>query len=212
MRLRTLLLILAVAAVAALAYLNQAEVLRTSPLNLGWTQVQVPLVLALLGLLALAVLVSLATGASQRGRHHAREQELTQHLQHQRELADRAEASRFTDLRQTLDTHMKDSRQRENGLSAAMEQTLMRHQRESRNQFEGLQRALASRLGEMEARLDARLDALSPGRNGWTASGPAAAATQETGQAASWAEPPEATASLREQPPVPQAPARVAPR
>ncbi len=137
------------------------------------------------------MLVSLASGAALRARHHQREQELAQNLQSQRDLADRAEASRFTDLRQTLDTHLKDTRQRESGISASVEQALMRHQRETRTQLEGLHRAMGSRLGEMEARLEARLDALSPGRNGWTASGPAASATQETGQAATWVEPVE---------------------
>ncbi len=191
MRLRTFFLLLAVAAVAALAYLNRAEVLRPATLDLGWTQVQAPLAAVLLGLLGLAVLVSLASGAALRARHHQREQELAQNLQSQRDLADRAEASRFTDLRQALDTHLKDTRQRENGISASVEQALMRHQRETRTQLEGLHRAMGSRLGEMEARLEARLDALGPGRNGWTSSAPATSATQETGQAATWVEPVE---------------------
>lgn len=212
MRLRTLLLILTAAAVAALASLNGAEVLRPSPLNLGWTAVQVPWVLGLLGTLALVVVISLASGVALRERHHRRERELRQKLELQRELAERAEASRFNDLRQSLDTYLKDARLSENGISAAVAQSMVRHQRETRSQLEGLHRALGSRLGEMEARLEARLEALGPAREGWISSGPAAAATQQTGQAASWAEPSEASVSHLEQQPMPDFPARETPR
>lgn len=191
MRLRAILLILAIAAVGALAYLNRVEVMRPSPLNLGWTQLEAPLGAVLLGLLGMAVLIGLAAGAAQRAQSHRREQALADSLQSQRDLADRAEASRFTDLRQALDAHLRDTKQREAGISASVEQALMRHQRETRTQLEGLHRAMGSRLGEMEARLEARLDGLLPSRGGWTTPAPASAATQETGEAASWVEPAE---------------------
>lgn len=187
MRARTLLLILAAALVAAFALVNREEIMRPSTLNLVWTQVQAPLGLLLLGLLALAVVVSLASGVSLRARHRQEADELAGRLQSQRDLADRAEASRFVDLRQMLDTHLKETKQKDAGLATLMDQGLARHQRETRTQLEGLHRAIGTRLGEMEARLEARLVAESP-RGEWTAA-PSQAATRDTGHPAIWSEP-----------------------
>ncbi len=189
MRLRTVFLVLAAAVVGALALLNATEITRQVPVNLLWVQVEAPLGLVLLGLLATAVAISLSMGATLRARHRHREQELSQAMQTQRDLDYRAEASHFSELRQTLDNLLRDTRQRQADIGGAVEQSLVRHQRETRTQLEGLHRAMGSRLGEMEARLEARLDGIAPSRSGWTSSGPAAAATQGTGESAAWAEP-----------------------
>ncbi len=195
MRARTVLLVLATAAVVVLALLNWPEFTRPSSMNLVWRTVDLPLALVLLGLLALSVVVSLASGAAMRSRHEKQAREQARELQSQRELADRAEASRFLDLRQTLDTHLRESRQRESSVSAGVEQALMRHQRESRTQLEGLHRALTTRMGEMEARLD-NTQRRPPD---WPQS-PAQGATRDTGERAAWqadrpAETPAATAA-----------------
>ena len=189
MRLRTVFLVLTVVVVGALALLNATEITRQVPVNLLWAQVEAPLGLWLLGLLAAAVAISLSAGAKLRGHHRHREQELSQGMQAQRDLTQRVEASHFSELRQTLDNLLRDTRQRDAKLGESVEQALVRHQRETRTQLEGLHRAMGSRLGEMEARLEARLDGIAPSRSGWTSSGPAAAATQGTGESAAWAEP-----------------------
>lgn len=189
MRLRTAYLFLAVAVVAALALLNWTEITRQVPVNLLWIQVEAPLGLAQLAMLAGAVVISLYAGTTLRARHRHREQDLAQGMQAQRDLADRAEASRFNELRQTLDNLLRDTRQQQADFGDSVEQSLVRHQREIRTQLEGLHRGLGSRLGEMEARLEARLDGIAPTRGGWNTSGPAAAATQGTGESAVWAEP-----------------------
>lgn len=189
MRLRTVFLVLTVVVVGALALLNATEITRQVPVNLLWAQVEAPLGLSLLGLLAAAVAISLSAGATLRGHHRHREQELSQGMQAQRDLTQRVEASHFSELRQTLDNLLRDTRQRDAKLGESVEQALVRHQRETRTQLEGLHRAMGSRLGEMEARLEARLDGIAPSRSGWTSSGPAAAATQGTGESAAWAEP-----------------------
>ncbi len=199
MRLRTVFLVLAVAVVGALALLNATEIIRQVPVNLLWVQVEAPLGLVLLGLLATAVAISLSMGTTLRARHRHREQALSQAMQTQRDLDHRAEASHFSELRQTLDNLLRETRQRHDDIGGAVEQSLVRHQRETRTQLEGLHRAMGSRLGEMEARLEARLDGVAPSRSGWTSSGPAAAATQGTGESAVWAEPvtaPEVSSAL----------------
>jgi uncharacterized integral membrane protein len=158
MRLRTVLLVLAAVAVAVFALLNWDEFTRASTLNLGWQSVDAPLGAVMLVLLGVTALVFIATSVATHTRHMM---ELRQHqraLQAQRELAERAEASRFTDLRTQLDSHLRESRQRDLQAASEMEQTVARIQRELRHQLEQLHRALGVRLGEMEARLEARID------------------------------------------------------
>jgi len=154
MRLRTVLLVLTAVAVSVFALLNWEEFMRDSTLRLGWQTVTAPLGAIMLALLGLAALVFIATSVATHTRHMMESRQHQRTLQAQRELAERAEASRFTDLRTQLDTHLRESRQREMQAASEMEQTVARIQRELRNQLEQLQRALGMRLGEMEARLE----------------------------------------------------------
>jgi uncharacterized integral membrane protein len=103
--------------VALFAALNWRVIIAQTTLSLGFAEVQAPLglvLLALLGLLTtlfLLYVVYLQTTVLLETRRHARE------LQAQRELADQAEASRFTELRGFLDTRLSEL---ENSLSASI--------------------------------------------------------------------------------------------
>jgi hypothetical protein len=165
MRLRTVLLVLVAVGVAVFALLNWDEFTRASTLNLGWQSVDLPLGAVMLVLLGVATLVFIATSVATHTRHMMESRQHQRALQAQRELAERAEASRFTDLRTQLDSHLRESRQRDLQAASEMEQTVARIQRELRHQLEQLHRALGMRLGEMEARLDARIE-----RTGYPAS------------------------------------------
>jgi hypothetical protein len=85
-------------------------------------------------------------------------------LQAQRDLAEKAEASRFTDLRQQLDTHLRENRQRESISATEFEKAMVQSQRELRNQLDLINRTLDGRLSELEGRLEARLERLQPAR------------------------------------------------
>jgi len=91
-----------------LAALNWTALSAPAPINLLVTQVQGPLGLVMLGLgavmLALFVLqvVSLQASVLLQNRRQSRE------LTAQRELADKAEASRFTELRQVLGARVRE--------------------------------------------------------------------------------------------------------
>ena len=85
-------------------------------------------------------------------------------LQAQRDLAEKAEASRFTDLRQQLDTHLRENRQRESIVASEFEKAMVQNQRELRSQLDAINRTLDGRLNELESRLDARLERLQPAR------------------------------------------------
>ena len=103
MGLRSILLIVLLALLAAFAALNWAAFTASTSLTLGFTSVQAPLGLVMLALSALLALVflgfafSVRTAALLEGRRQMKE------LQAQRELADKAEASRITRLQQSLE-------------------------------------------------------------------------------------------------------------
>ena len=103
MGLRSILLIVLLALLAAFAALNWAAFTASTSLTLGFSSVQAPLGLVMLALSALLALVflgfafSVRTAALLEGRRQMKE------LQAQRELADKAEASRITRLQQSLE-------------------------------------------------------------------------------------------------------------
>lgn len=104
MNLRSLVLVLVMLAIAALAVLNWRTLMLPTTVSLGLTTVQAPLGLIMLALTGVMALIFLAYVLTLHGsvlmetRRHAKE------MAAQRELADKAEASRFTELRGFLDT------------------------------------------------------------------------------------------------------------
>lgn len=152
MRARLILLVFVILVVAGFAAQNWAEFNRPSSLNIGVTTVEAPLGLILLIVLGLVLLVFIAAAASLRTRSLIESRQHSRALHAQRELADKAEASRFTDLRQMLDSHLRDNR----GANPELDKTLAQHQRELRNQLEQMYHLLTSRLAELERRLDSR--------------------------------------------------------
>ncbi|HSV48526.1 MAG TPA: lipopolysaccharide assembly protein LapA domain-containing protein [Ramlibacter sp.] len=157
MRARVLLLILAIALVGAFAALNWPEFTRTSQMNFGILTMELPLGLVLLSLLGLGLLAYLLGSASMQTRHLLEFRQHTKELQAQRELADKAEASRFTALRQHLDTHLRDGRPQGTVTTTEFERAFVQGQRELRQQLEQMDRVLIARLADIENRLDARL-------------------------------------------------------
>ena len=144
MKLRTLLPLLLLAALAAFAALNWSEFVRPTSLSLLLTTVQAPLGLIMLLLCALLLalflvfVVVLQTSLIVEARRSARE------LQTQRELADQAEASRLTELRGVLEARLDSLEQK---LSASIEQT---------------GNTLAAYIGELEDRFASAPDTKRP--------------------------------------------------
>lgn len=107
MSLRSLFLLLVCAAVVTFVGVNWTEMNQPTDLSLIFTQVRAPLGLVLLSLMALLAALFVGVMAYTQGtvlmetRRHAKE------LAAQRELADKAEASRFTDLRAHLDKEVE---------------------------------------------------------------------------------------------------------
>ena len=168
MRSRLVLLVVAILLVAGFAALNWSEVMRPSPLLFGAFVADAPLGAILLGLLAVAVVAFVLSAGTIRtrslleSRHHYKE------LEAQRLLADKAEASRFTELRQYLDENLRELRERDKVFTTEM-------QRELRAQAETSNRMLAARLNELEHRMETRFE-----RAGWNRGAAAVAPVTHT--------------------------------
>ena len=107
MKTRTLILLVVLVAIATFTMLNWNAFMVPTTLSLGLTAVQAPLGLVMLGFLVfltavfLIFAVYIQASALFEARRHEKE------LQTNRELADKAEASRFTELRAFLDVELK---------------------------------------------------------------------------------------------------------
>jgi len=163
MRARMFILVVAILAVAAFVALNWSEFLRTSPLSFGGAVAEAPLGLIMLGILAVVFAAYIVSGAVSRTQSLLESHQHMKALAHQRELADKAEASRFTDLRQHLDTQLRELRQRDAIAATEFEKAMVGSQRELRTQLEQMSRAMTARITELEHRLEARLERLGTG-------------------------------------------------
>ena len=156
MGLRTGVLLVVVLLIAALAALNWGLLITPTVMSVGFMQITAPFGLIMLGLTLLlsiffvAYIVYLQTTVLLETRRHTKE------MQAQRSLADRAEASRFTELRSFLETqenvHMVRNAERHAALLARVEKletTIKLRSDQSDN-------TLAAHLGQLEDRFDRR--------------------------------------------------------
>jgi DNA anti-recombination protein RmuC len=158
MRARLVILVVAILAVAGFAAQNWPAFMQAQTLNFGILQSSAPLGLIMLVLLGIALVAFLISTAFIRTQSLIEARQHTKALDQQRTLADKAEASRFTDLRQHLDTQLREMRQREGIATAEFEKAMVQAQGEIKAQLELMNRTLSVRLGEFEGHLDARLE------------------------------------------------------
>jgi len=162
MRARLLFIVLAIVLVGGFAAQNWPQVMTTSTLDFGIVRTEASLGGILLGALAITLLVFLVSSAIQESRNLIEWNRHSKALQAQRDLADRAEASRFTDLRQHIDATLRETRQRESITSSEFEKSILQAQRELRAQLDQMNRTLVARLGDLEGRIDGRLHDTRP--------------------------------------------------
>jgi hypothetical protein len=158
MRARLIVLLTAILLVAGFAALNWSEFLRPTPLSFGVFVMDAPLGLILLAILSITLVAFLVSTIHMQTVNLLDTRQHSKELHAQRELADKAEASRFTDLRTHLDAQMKEIHQREVIVATELEKAVAAGQRELRAQLELMNRTLASRLADIENRVDVRVD------------------------------------------------------
>lgn len=162
MSLRSVAIVLALAALAGFAALNWAAFMAPTELSLGFTQVQAPLGIVMLGASALlctlfiVYLLFQQAGALLEARRYAKE------MKAQRELADSAEASRFTELRAFLEA---ETRRLEAQIQAGARETQARVDRLEQalqDKVDESTRTLSAYVGEVEDKIDRTLPAPPP--------------------------------------------------
>lgn len=153
MKLHTFLLLAVLAAIAAFAAMNWGVFIASTELSLGFAKVQMPLGLVMLGLLVfltalfLIFVIYMQTSALLDTRRHSRE------LQANRELADQAEASRFTELHRFLEAELL---KQENLRAELKSETFARFdklEQDLRVFIEQSGNSLAAYIGELEDRI-----------------------------------------------------------
>jgi uncharacterized integral membrane protein len=157
MKFRTLVLILFILLVAGFVALNFDAILAPTTLNFALAEVQAPLGLVLLGMLALLLIVFLLALVYYQTLHLMEVRRVTREVAEQRELADKAEASRFTELRQFLQTELQHTAAREHELSEKMHHKIDRLQTALTEVIEQTGNGLGASIGEMEDRLERQL-------------------------------------------------------
>ena len=158
MRTRTIVLVVAILLVAGFAALNWTEIVRPTPLSFGLMVTNAPLGLILLALLGITLVLFLASSAAMRTQSLLDYRNHQKTLEAQRELADKAEASRFVELRSYMDTHLKEMRERDAIAATEFDKAMLQSRREVQTQMEQMNRMIAARLNELEQRLDSRLN------------------------------------------------------
>jgi energy-coupling factor transporter transmembrane protein EcfT len=152
--LRTLLIVFVLGIVVVFALLNWSVFTAPTILSVGFTTFDAPLGIILLGvigvltLLFLIYLVYLQATALMEARQYSRE------LKNQRELADRAEESRFTELRSSLETELRQVTDQIADSNAAMNTRLDGLAHDLRSAIEQSTNSLSAYIGEIDDRLD----------------------------------------------------------
>jgi uncharacterized integral membrane protein len=154
MSIRTLLLLLVLGLITVFAAANWNSILTPTSLSLLFTTIQAPLGLLMLGFTALLTVMFLLFIAYLQAtllidtRRHTRE------MLAQRELAEQAEASRFTELRNLMEAEMSKLREQATESKTVMGARLDQLERDLRSAVEEAGNSLASYIGEFEDRLD----------------------------------------------------------
>lgn len=146
MKSRIALLVLIIVLIGVLGFFNFPYLAQNVPMSLGFTTVEAPLGLILLGLTALMAIVFIAYVVGMQGawlleaRAHAKE------MAAQRELADKAEASRFTELRMAIESLHQEEERRLMERMDTLESHLHQRAQESDN-------STAAYVGQLEQQL-----------------------------------------------------------
>ncbi|MDD2920030.1 LapA family protein [Rhodoferax sp.] len=155
MRIRSLLLLLVLTLIGAFTALNWNVFLANTTLSFGITTLEAPLGLIMLALLVFMVayclvyVLYLQSNVLMDTRRNAKE------LQANRALADKAEASRFTELRAFLEAGMKQNAEQDKATQQALVARLDALESSLRTSVEQSGNSLSAYIGELEDRLAA---------------------------------------------------------
>lgn len=153
MRLRTSLPLLMLVLVVGLASLNWTLFVQPSSLNLGFMSVDVPLGLVMLALVGVLGAVFIASSLFQQASVLVDMRRSARELHAQRELADKAEASRFTELRSALAAAQQSAQARSEQLSIDLQSRCDRLEATVLAALKQSENSTAASVGELDDRV-----------------------------------------------------------
>jgi len=160
MRFRTLLLIALILVIAGFVALNFDAVMHTTELDLGMAQIQAPLGLVMLGLLVVMFAIFLIALLFFQTSHAIEVRRITKDATEQRHLADKAEASRFNELREYLKVELQKTAERDAILNDKLAQKMDLVRSSLVETIESTGNGLNANLGQIEDRLERQQPAL----------------------------------------------------
>ena len=164
MYLRTILIVLVLAALTLFTAVNWSAFITPTTLSVIFATIEAPLGLVLLGLVVLLAalfliyVVYLQSSVLFETRRHARE------LTTQRELAEHAEISRIHELKNFLETQLQTLARQRDQSQSQLSTRLDQLERDMRLSIEQCQNALAAHLAEIDDRLQRGASELTPRR------------------------------------------------
>ena len=148
MKSRVALLTLVIVVIGYLGFFNFATLAQNVPTSLGFTTVEAPLGLILLALTTLMAIFFVAYVIAMQGAWLLESRAHTKEMAAQRELADKAEASRFTELRSAIESLHKEEERRLMDRMDVLESHLQARAQESDN-------STAAYVGQLEQQMRA---------------------------------------------------------
>lgn len=162
MKSRIALLILIIVVIGVLTFFNFPYLVQDVPMSLGVTTVEAPLGLILVGLTALMAIVFIAYVIAMQGAWLLEARAHSKEMAAQRELADKAEASRFTELRLAIENLHREEERRLMDRMDSLEAHLQARALESDNSTAAYVGQLEQQLRSSQHVTPSHADVLSP--------------------------------------------------
>ena len=154
MRFRTFFLFLLLVATGLFALLNWPAFTATTPLSLGFGTIDAPIGLLMLGVVFVLGAMCLAQIIYVQGTALVDARRQSKELQAQRELAETAEVSRFTELRGFVDAELMKVSRASSDLKTALLTRLDQMEQRNHVQLQETANQLYAHLGQLEERID----------------------------------------------------------
>lgn len=154
MKLLNAVLFIVIVTLFVFAALNWAAIINPVPLSLLFANIQAPLGLILLSLTGILTLLFISFVVYMQSSTLILRKRLNRELETQRQLADQAEASRFTELRNYLETELQLLNTQNMQSQQQLEAQLAETETALRAAVEETGRTLTAYIGELEDRLE----------------------------------------------------------
>lgn len=154
MRFLNFILLIVLVALVIFAAINWQAIVTPIPLSLLITEANAPLGLILLAVTGLLALLFLSFVVYMQSSTLMLRKRLNRELEAQRELADKAEASRFTELRAYLESELQQLTTQNSDIHQKVESRLSEIEASMMGKMEETGTSLSAYIGELEDRLE----------------------------------------------------------